>query len=198
SEFSWGPRMEGQMVDSWSLDPADAGAQYPLTPQPDNNIDAYQTGINTATNVLASVGGEKTQTVFSYTYTSAKGILPGNDLNRHNISLRVNNQLSRKLSLDGKLEYVRQQIDNGFFGGRYNPYRMIDRIPRSVTTEQLMDFEYTDELGHLRQNYFNPGSAIGGNPYWILNRTPNLHGRERVIAMTSLSYAISDAFKFMV
>jgi len=198
SEYSWGPRMEGQTVDHWSLDPAMAGATYSLTPQPDNNIDAYRNGHNSTTNVYATIGGERTQTMFSYTFTDAGGILPGNNLKRHNVSARMSNQLAKGLMLDVKADYISQAIDNGYFGGRYNPTRMIYRLPRNIRTADLRNFEYTDAQDRNRQNYFNPGSAIGGNPYWILNRTPNETTRDRIIALTSLSYQFSDAFRLMV
>lgn len=198
SEYSWGPKMEGQAVEHWSLDPALAGTTYSLTPQPNNNIDVYRNGHNSTTNVYATIGGERTQTMFSYTYTDAGGILPGNELKRHNVSARMNNQLAKGLTLDVKADYISQVINNGFFGGRYNPTRMIYRLPRNIQTADLRDFEYTDAEDRNKQNYFNPGSAIGGNPYWILNRTPNETARDRIIALTSLTYQFSDDFNLMV
>lgn len=198
SEFSWGPRMDGQKVDTWSIDPADSGKQYSLTPQPDNIINVFQTGYNMSDNVIASIGGKRTQTVVSYTFTDAHGILPGNNLKRHNVSLRINNQILRKLSLDTKIAYTNQKINNGYFGGRYNPTQMITEMPRSIQDQQLKNYDYVNENGLLIQNYFNPGSATGGNPYWILNRTPNDQLLERVIGLASLTYDFSEAFKLMV
>lgn len=198
SEFSWGPKMEGQMVEHWSPDPALAGTTYPFTPQPDNNLDVYQTGYNLATNLLATIGGEKTQAVVSYTFTDAKGTLPGNELNRNNLSIRVLNQLSDRITLDAKMDYMNQTINNGYFGGRYNPTRMIYRLPRNIHTEHIADFEYTDAEGLNRQNYFNPGSAIGGNPYWILHRTLNEVTRQRIISMASLTYDFTDELSLML
>lgn len=198
SEYSWGPRMEGQMVEHWTLDPTLAGTTYALTPQPNNNIDVYQNGHNSATNVYATIGGERTQTMFTYTLTDAEGTLPGNKLKRHNVSARMNNQLAKGLMLDVKADYTSQTINNRYLGGRYNPTRMIYRLPRSIQHGHLLDFEYTDSDGYVKQNFFNPGSPIGANPYWILNRVPNEISTNRIIALTSLSYQFSDAFKLMV
>lgn len=108
SEFNWGPRMGGQMVDFWSPDPEMAGTQVPYSPQPDNVRDVFRTGYNSATNLTASMGSERTQSLFSYTFTNAQGMVPNNDLERHNISGRVNSQLTENLSLDSKLSYMRQ------------------------------------------------------------------------------------------
>lgn len=198
SEYSWGPRMEGQLVEHWSLEPALAGSTYALTPQPNNNIDIYQNGYNSATNVYATIGGERTQTMFTYTLTNAEGTLPGNKLKRHNVSARMNNRLAEGLMLDVKADYTSQMINNSYLGGRYNPTRMIYRLPRSIQDNHLRDFEYTDSDGYVMQNYFTPGSAIGANPYWILNRVPNEAALDRIIALTSLSYQFSDAFRLMV
>jgi len=198
SEFSWGPKMTGQMVNNWSLDPAMANTQYALTPQPDNIIDAFQKGYNLASNLTMSIGNEKTQALFSYTLTKAEGTMPGNDLDRHNVSLRITTQLSKKFSFDTKIDYMQQVINNGFFGGRYNPTQMIYQLPRSVQTSQLEDFEYTDANHFVKQNYFNPGSANGGNPYWIFKRAPNKTTRNRVIAMASLTYDFTHDLKLMV
>lgn len=198
SEYSWGPKMEGQLVDNWSMSPELRGTQYALTPQPNNNIDVYQTGYNLASNLLVTMGGEKTQTAFSYTFTNAHGVLPNNKLDRHNLSARMNNKLSDKIALDTKIEFIQQNIDNGFFGGRYNPSRMIYRLPRSIQTLHLREYEYTNSEGLNKQNYFNPGSPLGSNPYWTLNRTLNERERERVIALTSVTYDMSDEFKLML
>ena len=200
SEFAWGSKMEGQMVSNWSLDPAQAGTQYAYTPQPGNKDGIYQNGSNFSSSLFASVGGEKTQTAFSYTLSKAKGIFPGNQLQRHNLSLRVTNKLSSRLSLDSKIDYMRQQIDNQLAEGEsnFNPNRQIYTMPSNIHREDAAHFDFVDATGRLRQNYWNPTTTTGSNPYWMLNRNPNKFTLERVIALTSLTYDISDAFKLMV
>src|SRR5690625_4406632 len=65
SEFSFGPRMEGQQVPFWSPDPNHqlAGTTVALTPQPNNVRDVFQTGHNLANNISANIGGERTQKI---------------------------------------------------------------------------------------------------------------------------------------
>ncbi|MEX1063164.1 MAG: carboxypeptidase-like regulatory domain-containing protein, partial [Balneolaceae bacterium] len=58
SEESWGPRMEGQMVNHWSILPGDAGRQYALNPQPDNVSDGFQRGFNLANNIHVGMGAD--------------------------------------------------------------------------------------------------------------------------------------------
>ena len=57
---SWGPRMTGQMVDSWRkfyYDDANAG-QYALLPQDDYIKDFFESGIEYSNTLTASAGGE--------------------------------------------------------------------------------------------------------------------------------------------
>jgi TonB-linked SusC/RagA family outer membrane protein len=124
SEFSWGPRMEGQMVDHWSPDPNWPVEQYEFLPQPNNIRDFFQTGHNLATTLSIRAGNEKTQTYFSYSFTDAAGVVPTNELTRHNVNLRVTNKLSDRITLDSKITYIQEDIDNQLNQGEnfFQPY----------------------------------------------------------------------------
>lgn len=199
TEFNWGPRMDGSQVDYWSPDPAREGESYSFAPQPDNVRDIFRTGYNSATNLNASIGSENIQTLFSYTYTQAEGMVPNNDLNRHNISLRVNAQLSERLALDSRLSYMRQVVDNQLSTGENfaNPLRHIYRIPRNVSNAAMSEYEYFDDSGNRYQHFWNPGSNGGANPYWTLNRNLNQNIRDRVIGMASLTYNFSETLSLL-
>lgn len=200
SEFNWGPPLDGRMVNFWSPDPEMSGEQYAFLPQEGNVDDVFRRGYNSSSNISASVGGESTQTVFSYTYTNAAGIVPNNDLERHNVSVRVTSQLTDNLDLDAKLSYMRQNIDNQLPTGESfaNPSRHAYRMPRNIRTSDAENFEYINAQGLNRQNFWNPGSNGGANPYWTINRNINDNQRERVIAMSSLTYDFTDNLSLMV
>lgn len=199
SEFAWGPRMEGQQVAQWSMVDGKAGTTYPLSPQPDNVRDFFQTGHNMATTLAVSGGTEKSQTYFSYTYSDAAGVVPGNDLKRHSINLRLTNKLAENLTLDSKINYIRQDIDQSLPQDENyaNPGRHIYRLPRNIRTEDISQFEYINSAGLLRQNYFNPGSNGGANPYWANNRNLRTNTSDRLIAFTSLNYQLADGLSIL-
>lgn len=200
SESAWGPAMQGQMVDNWVLDPQLAGTKYALTPQPNNKIDIYQKGANFASNLFVSMGSEKIKTTFSYTYTNAKGIVPGNELHRNNLSLRVIDKISKKLTLDSKIDYVQQLIKNQLSEGAYNfnPNMQIYSMPSNINLSDASHYAFNGPTGYPLQNYWSPASTLGENPFWVLNNIPNKFTSERVIAMSSLSYDFTDALKLMV
>jgi len=199
SEFSWGPKL-GQSVALWGPDPANAGKTYTTSAQPDNYRDFYSTGNQISNSVAFSGGGDKTQTYFSYTNVGATGIVDNNKLKRHNLNLRISSQVSDKLTLDTKVTYLNERIDNRQQTGEAfaNLQRHILRLPRNISLEQAQQFEYTDpSTGRLRQNYWNPGSNGGQNPYWIKNRVIAQDNRDRVTAFTSLTYKFTPAFSVM-
>src|SRR5690606_10331592 len=141
-------------------------------PQPNNVKDLFQTGHNLATTLSRSGGNERNRTYFSYTFTDADGVVPANSLTRHSVNLRITNNLTDRLTLAGKINYIRQDIDNELAQGENfsNPIRHAYRIPRNIRTVDLAEYEYYTETGLIRQNYFNPGSNGGANPYWTINR----------------------------
>lgn len=200
AEEAWGPRMEGQMVDHWSLDPTDTGRQYALIPQGNSaRNDVFQNGYSNATNINASVGTETSTTVFNYTFTDAEGILPGNQLSRHNVSVRMNNRLTDRLRLDSKLDYMQQAINNEIAQGEsnFNPMRQIYTTPPNIRSEDLANFDFIDDTGLIRHNWWNPQTTTGANPYWMLHRNLSENTRSRVIALTSLTFDVNDQFSVM-
>ncbi len=200
SEDSWGPAITGQSVPHWSNDANSGLTSYSLNAQPDNVTDFYQTGYNWATNLAFSGGSERMQTYFSYTYTDAEGVVPNNALKRHNAHLRITNKVFDKLTLDTKLNYIREDGANALSQGESfsNPNRHALRLPRTIRTEDASIFEFTDPSGSNRQHYWNPGSNGGANPYWTINRNTNQRDVDRIIALASLRYEFTPEISLMV
>lgn len=199
TESSWGPKMTGQAVDTWSIRPEDAGKQYSFSPQPNNVKDAFQMGYNTATNIIASVGSENIQGMFTYTRTDAAGIVDGNKLGRNNMAVRLTAQLSKRLKLDTKVDYMQQVINDNLVEdiNNFNPAKQIYMLPRNIRTEDAKNYTYTNSAGIVLQNFWTPGSTLGLNPYFLINRASNISPRERTIGMASLTYDIAKDLKFM-
>lgn len=201
SESSWGAKLDGREADTWSLDPADAGKKYAYLPHPKARENMFRTGSNWATNLVVSAGNEKARTLFTYTFTRGQGILPENELARHNAALRVTNQLTSKLTLDVKLDYMKQKISNRLDEGEssFNPLRQMATMAPSISDEAVRKFEFKDPvLGVMRQNYWSPGTITGANPYWTLYRNLRYNKADRLMGLVSLSYQFSPNFRAMV
>jgi TonB-linked SusC/RagA family outer membrane protein len=197
---SWGPKMEGQIVENWTLDPSRAGETYPMNPQPNNVNDLLQTGFNLSNNLQVSYGTKKTQTFFSATATEANGILPNNSLQRSNLLVRIVNELSDKLSLDAKINYMIQKTDNPTpqSDNNFNPFQQIYTMPRNIRTQDAENFEFKDPSGLIKQNYWSPTASTAENPYWVMNRNISNQNRGRLTGLASLTYKLTDALHFML
>ncbi|MEM1324831.1 MAG: SusC/RagA family TonB-linked outer membrane protein [Bacteroidota bacterium] len=198
SEQTWGPALSGQSADHWSNNPDFPTSSYALNAG--NNVeDFFQTGFNSATNIALSGGTSRAQTYFSYTYTDAAGIVPNNELARHNINARITNNFGTRWTLDAKVNYIREDIDNELSQGESfdNPIRHALRLPPNIRTEDAEIFEFVDAEGNNRQHYWNPGSNGGANPYWTINRNTNQRDLDRVIGLISLKYQIADGLSLM-
>src|SRR5438552_3981166 len=109
---SWGAKMAGQSYVNF------LGEQRTYSPQPDNIKDFFRTGISTNNSIGVSGGSEKMQTYLSYTYSNVQGIIPGNDLQRHNVNLRITNKIRKQVSTGTVLwaksggDYQKQNIIN--------------------------------------------------------------------------------------
>lgn len=188
SEHSWGPRATGQPVTLWN------GHTVPLEGQPDRLKEFFRTA-HTVNNSLSINGGsEKMQTYFSYANTSAQGIMRNNDLNRHNIDLKIDNNLTSKLSFFTKLTYIYEDVNNRLQPGEGGTYALpsMFRSPTSIPTSEMRQYAYTDEAGIEKQSYWKPGSSILLNPYWALNRINYFQKKDRVLGLLSAKYQFND------
>ncbi|MEN8227275.1 MAG: SusC/RagA family TonB-linked outer membrane protein [Bacteroidota bacterium] len=200
AEEAWGPRMDGQMVGHWSNDPEFAGAQYAFSPHPDNLKDFYQTGYTTANTLSVTGGTAKMRSRFSYTNTLSQGIVENNKLKRHNVNLRIDGNLTDRLSIDAKLTYFNQSLANRLgAGGWYtNPTKHIMRMPSNISVEEAKHYDYYDLDGNLRQNYWHPTAINKYNPYWATNRILSNETRNRILGMGVVRYRFTDNLSLMV
>jgi TonB-linked SusC/RagA family outer membrane protein len=198
SQTSWGPVMAGQSVDAWQLDhnPDYAGpATYAFSPQPNNAIDFFKSGYNWANSLSASMGTDKIQGYFSYTNTQAEGIVVGNKLERHNVNLRLTSNLTDKLKLDVKTNFISQKVDNPVAAGEGQIGQAVYTMPRSLPFNQYRDFQYIDDVGQIRYNYPNAGTL---NPFWLAKRNLSTDERNRIISFASLTYDFTNELSLMV
>jgi len=202
SEFDWGPKLDGRQVEHWTPDVNSPkfGTTYPFVAHPDNLKEYFQNATNLTNTIGLTAGNENIQTYFSYTNTQSKGIIRNNELKRHNINLRINSKLSKRLSADTKVTYYHHDINNRVSTGDdfYNPMRAILRQPTNISTEEAKVYEYFDNSGFRLQNYWNPHSNGGENPWWMVNRIPADESRDRVMGMASLKYELMDGLSIQV
>lgn len=158
------------------------------TTYPDNIRDFYRNAISTNNSIGVSGGTENLRAYLSYTHNGNQGILPNNKLERHTVNLRINADLTKRLSVDGKITYVNQDIKNRPYSGENNGVVMnLLKTPRNVDLNQYKQFEDAEGF----PTYWT-SSGIYMNPYWTLNRTFDYEKRNRATVLGSAKYVITD------
>lgn len=155
---------------------------------PNNIRDFYRNAISTNNSIGVAGGTENLRTYMSYTHNGNQGILPNNYLQRHTLNLRIGANLTKKLSVDGKITYINQDLKNKPRTGENSGVVMnLLKTPRSVNLDDYKVFE--TETGH--PTYWT-ASGIYMNPYWTINRTFDREKRNRSIILGSAKYEITD------
>jgi len=193
NENSWGPKMEGQDVTDWT------GKTQPHSPQPENSKDFFKTGSELVNSIAMSGGSEKAQTYFSYTNTLSKGIIPNNEFKRNNFNARQNVNLTDKLSLDIKANYINEDIQNRPLSGVANrAVSTILSMPRSLRLDDIQDFETLNPDGTVTQNYWATPAPAFQNPYWTAYRNLYQRKRNRIMGLAALKYQFSEGLSLQV
>ena len=197
---SWGAKLGGSQP-HWSNNPDLSGTSIPYVAQPDNVQDFFETGVNISNNISLVAGGDNIRTFFSYTNDVRRGIVPNNELERHSINLKIDNEmLDGKLRVSSRVNYIKSITDNALPGWESydNPLRGAYRLPRNVRTADAANFEFTDAAGNNKQNYWKPLDNGNGNPYWVINRNNNERVDDRVVGYASVEYDIIDDLTLLV
>lgn len=185
-------RTSATSSDSWGPEASGTG---------DKNTDEFfRTGYNFTNSVSLSGGNEIAQTYFSYANTKSTGITPGNELKRNNFMFRESAKFfDKKLTVDGSINYVSQEIDNSPALGLYfNPLTGVYLFPRNVDIMPYKDqYEFNDRAGYARQNWFNT-EDIRQNPWWIVHRNTNKTTRNRYLMTGSAKWEFSKNLNLQV
>jgi TonB-linked SusC/RagA family outer membrane protein len=185
---SWGPKMEGQTLTNF------LGQPMPFSPQPNNIKNFFRTGNSFNNSIGVSGGSDKSQTYLSYTNNSLQGIVPGNSLLRHTITLRQSNQVSKRFSTDAKITYLSQDIKNKPRTGEENaPTIDIYNIPRNVSTNEAKNYQTISNVGVPVPTPFpSTLSSIYQNPYWLIHNTSLSEVRDRITGFLSAKFQITN------
>ncbi len=188
SQSSWGPKITGQNIVDWR------GKTVPMSADKNDLKNFLNTG-QTWTNSLDVTGGsDKTNFRLGYTNVDNKGLLPNTSLKRNLITLRVNSELTSKLSIDAKISYTKQNTKNRpqTSGSPSNVFAQYAGLPRSV---HLADMNpWSDIFGH--QILWAPEAySTLRNPYWVLNEDFNLDQSDRFLTMVAFDYKFTSWLK---
>lgn len=180
---SWGSPMLGQPYLALNNE------VKPYLPQPDNIKSFYQTA-HLLTNSFTIEGGNPDNIIrFSYTNYYGNSIVEKiNENTRHNLNLRLQNKFLKWLSVDTKVNFIRDYVNNRQYSndsGR-NPTYMYTHMARSTELSELIPWK--DPVTGLELGTHRNFS----NPYWIIYQNSNEDTKDRIISSISPEIRIKD------
>ena len=100
SAVSWGPKMEGQMIEWWDK------KMRPWSPQPENLKMFYHDGNSQTHNISVSGGSDKGTVRVSLTRNDNKPIISNSSFDQTTINVGANLKASEKVTIDVTASYV--------------------------------------------------------------------------------------------
>lgn len=158
--------------------------------------DFFRTGSTFINSVTINGGTEKMQSFLSYANTTAFGMMPTNDFQRHNMTARETFKLfNNRLTIDASASYITQKGTNRPHGGTYiNPLTGAYTFPVNGDWNYYKHtYEVFDGVRNLNaQNWYTQLDDFTANPYWILNRIKSKERRNRFLASATAKLNITD------
>ncbi len=170
----------------------------PITPtpfisRPDNVRDFYETGITNITSLALSGGYDRGNYRLSLSNLNSQSVIPGVNLDRKNLSAKLNFNPTPKFKLSTALNYINSQSDNrpnNGYGSENINYALTAWLGRQTDLGVLKDYWQPglEDVQHYSFNY-----TFFDNPYFILNENRNAFNRDRLFGNIMATYEINPA-----
>ena len=167
-----------------------------VTPSTYRPEDFFETGINSTTSLNFSTGSDRSQTYVSIGNTTSKGIIPNNDFDRINFTVRnTSSFLNDKMNLD--VSFMTGWVDeqNMITQGQYfNPLVAVYLFPAGDDFNKVKAFERYNPSRNLMTQFWPYGDngLMMQNPYWVIQRDNFQNKKERYMGTMSLKYNVAD------
>jgi len=157
-----------------------------------------QTGVTTQNTVAINGSSDNGSFRLSISDMYNKGILPGTDLRRYNLSFRADHRFSDKLSSDVYLGYINSNSNNRpniGYGSESVMYTFfgVYGMPMNIDINSLKKEWQATQYGVKQFRYWNNHD----NPYVTLYDNVNSFNKNRLLGNGSLKYTISPSFTVM-
>jgi len=173
----------------------------PIPNAKDNISDFFNNGTTAVNSVGFSTGNQNMQTYISYANTSAKGIIEGNKLSRHNLNLHQSARFfNDKLKLDADVKVISQTVNNNpFFGFQNGPLHGLYTFPRGKDfAPYKKDYQILDPVRLLNTQNWPFINADNQNPYWVSNKVLSENIRNRTITNLAVKYDITSKLNIQI
>jgi TonB-linked SusC/RagA family outer membrane protein len=185
---NWGPAFDDRPI--WVPGLSEEIGAVPFTAQPNDNLSKfYETGTTFTNTVSLDGGSEKINYRVSLSNMDIKGVIPNNTFNRSTINISLGADVTERLRIETKANYINQLGENTPYIGlssAQNVAAALQNIPRHISLDYLKDHRKPNGSYRNWRNNNNPT-----NPYWIVNEMTNESRRERLIGYVLAKYKLA-------
>ena len=197
---AWGPKFNGQSY--FQYDPntptGKATERTPWVPHKDYISGFFQTGVTFSNSVSVEGGTDKGSARLSLTQLKNTWIIPNTGFERLNAALSVNQRVSDKLRISGKVNYTNKTSDNLPVAGYNNQslmyFTIIGTTP-NVRPEWFKPYWQPGLENVQQRSPFNPGPD---NPYLDMYEMLNKMNKHGVIGNVTANYEITPKLALML
>ncbi|MEZ4994243.1 MAG: SusC/RagA family TonB-linked outer membrane protein [Saprospiraceae bacterium] len=202
ADESWGPRMDGTMYRpwwSWYPNTPEYGTEIPLSPQPDNVRDFFDTGMTYNNSVAIEGGTEKTTFRLSYKNVNQTGIIPNSQVVQNNVAIAASHDVTDRLTVSTNLNISGNnglgRPKYGYAGdnvlGSFNQW-----FQRQLDMDRLRDYKNAD--GTFRswniRSTTDTRPLYWDSPFFSVYENYSTDSRDRYFGNVRASYKLTDHF----
>lgn len=195
--LSFGPKLDGSLYYQYDPETQQMGTVRTPWVKRNHRKAFWQTGYTLVNSIAIDGSSEKSAVRLSLTYTKNEWIMPNTGFNRIAVSGSFQNQVTDKLRVSAKVNYVKRQSDNLPATGYNNssiPYFMI-------LTNPSVDVRWYQQRwvkGKEGREILRPFSPWLDNPYVIAYECLNPMEKHGVVATDSIIYEFSPKWELMI
>ena len=195
--LSFGPKLDGSLYYQYDPETQQMGTVRTPWVKRNHRKAFWQTGYTLVNSIAIDGSSEKSAVRLSLTYTKNEWIMPNTGFNWIAVSGSFQNQVTDKLRVSAKVNYVKRQSDNLPATGYNNssiPYFMI-------LTNPSVDVRWYQQRwvkGKEGREILRPFSPWLDNPYVIAYECLNPMEKHGVVATGSIIYEFSPKWELMI
>ncbi len=160
----------------------------PLVSYPDNVAHFVQTGITSTNGASIMNRTDNANYRISVTNMTNRGIVPGSDLHRNNLTVGSDIHATEKLTFSTNVSVVNTWSNNRPASNRgTNPLEWAYKVPLNIPIELLRDYWEPGQEGIQQKT---PSNGQYNNPYFLAYEVDNMFNRNRIFGNMSLTWQI--------
>ncbi len=160
----------------------------PLVSYPNNVADFVQTGITSTNGASIMNRTDMANYRISVTNMTNRGIVPGSDLHRNNLTIGSDVNITEKITFSANISVVNSWADNRPASNRgTNPLEWAYKVPLNIPISELKQYWEPGQEG-LQQR--TPSNGLYNNPYFLAYEVDNGFNRNRIYGNLALEWQV--------